>query len=437
MAAPASPSTGTPFPLAHRLRDAGIAGLVAMVLAIPFLGLRTVNLDQGLVVQANLAYVPLAGVLVFLGRLILGLLAAPLAKAVAPLTAWRPPASAQRLRPWGGPLLVLAAMALPFLPFANRYVIDLGTTALIYILLATGLNITVGLAGLLDLGFAAFYAIGAYTCALTTTQLHWGFWPALAAGGLASSLFAVLLSLPILRLRGDYLAIVTLGFGEITRIIILNWQGLTGGPNGVSGIARPTLFGLTFDRRAPAGGQTFSEVTGIAYAPEHRLIFLYLVILALTVLAAYTVARLRRLPIGRAWEALREDEIACRSLGINPTMVKVSAYATGALMGGLAGCFFAARQGFVSPESFGFMESATILAIVVLGGMGSQAGVIIAALFIVVLPELARGFADYRMLAFGLAMILIMIWKPGGLLSGRLPTIRLSTAKPKPVAEAA
>ncbi|MDG3442014.1 high-affinity branched-chain amino acid ABC transporter permease LivM [Nitrospirillum amazonense] len=433
MAAPAS----TPIPVVHRLRDAGIAGLVAMALAVPFLGLRTVNLDQGLVVQANLAYVPLAGAIVFLGRLVLGLLAAPLAKAAAPLAAWRPPAAAQRLRPWGGPLLILAAVALPFLPFANRYVIDLGTTALIYILLATGLNITVGLAGLLDLGFAAFYAIGAYTCALTTTQLHWGFWPALVAGGLASSLFAVLLSLPILRLRGDYLAIVTLGFGEITRIVILNWQGLTGGPNGVSGIARPTLFGLTFDRRAPAGGHTFSEVTGIAYAPEHRLIFLYLLILALTVLAAYTVARLRRLPIGRAWEALREDEIACRSLGINPTMVKVSAYATGALMGGLAGCFFAARQGFVSPESFGFMESATILAIVVLGGMGSQAGVIIAALFIVVLPELARGFADYRMLAFGLAMILIMIWKPGGLLSGRLPTIRLSNAKPKSVAETA
>ncbi|MEE3626929.1 DUF3382 domain-containing protein [Nitrospirillum sp. BR 11752] len=179
MAAPAN----APIPFPHRLRDAGIAGLVAMALAVPFLGLRTVNLDQGLVVQANLAYVPLAGVLVFLGRLILGLLAGPLAKATAPLANWRPPASTQRLRPWGGPLLVLAAAALPFLPFANRYVIDLGTTALIYILLATGLNITVGLAGLLDLGFAAFYAIGAYTCALTTTQLHWGFWPALAAGG--------------------------------------------------------------------------------------------------------------------------------------------------------------------------------------------------------------------------------------------------------------
>ncbi|MDE1147423.1 MAG: high-affinity branched-chain amino acid ABC transporter permease LivM [Azospirillaceae bacterium] len=424
------------IPLTQRLRECGIAALIAMALAVPFLGLRTINLDQGLVVDTRLSYVPLAGLIVFIGRLAAGLLAAPLRHALAPVAAWRPPAGAQRFRPYGGPLLVLAAAILPFLPFANRYIIDLGTNAMIYVLLATGLSITVGLAGLLDLGFAAFYAIGAYTCALTTTQLHWGFWPALLAGGVASSLFAALLSLPILRLRGDYLAIVTLGFGEITRIVILNWQGLTGGPNGVSGIARPTLFGLTFDRRAPDGGHTFSEVTGIAYAPEQRLIFLYLVILALTALAAYGVARLRRLPIGRAWEALREDEIACRSLGINPTMVKVSAYATGALMGGLAGCCFAARQGFVSPESFGFMESATILAIVVLGGMGSQAGVIIAALFIVVLPELARGFADYRMLAFGVAMILIMIWRPGGLISGRSPTIRLSSRK-KPVAEVA
>ncbi|MFC7333324.1 high-affinity branched-chain amino acid ABC transporter permease LivM [Rhodocista pekingensis] len=424
--------------LAARLKDAGLAAGVALLLAIPFIGLTTVNTDQGLSVATRWPWVGYAVAAVFAGRLLAGYLRDALAGRA------KAASSARSVLPTGdtarriGRGLVLAgigfAVVMPFLPFSDRYILDLGTTALIYVLLGMGLNVTVGLAGLLDLGFVAFYAIGAYTFALLAKFAGLGFWLSLPLSGLVAALFAVLLSLPILRLRGDYLAIVTLGFGEITRIVILNWQSLTGGPNGVPGIPRPSLFGISFERRPPEGQVSFHELTGIAFSSEHRMMFLYFIILVLVLAASWAVWRLRRLPIGRAWEALREDEIACRSLGINPTAAKVSAYATGAMLGGLAGCFFSARQGFVSPESFTFIESAIILAIVVLGGMGSQVGVVIAALFIVLLPEFAREFADYRMLLFGAAMILIMVWRPGGLLSGRDPTLRLSDRRSPPPA---
>ncbi|MFM2043049.1 MAG: high-affinity branched-chain amino acid transport system permease protein LivM [Pseudomonadota bacterium] len=420
--------TAIPLDLPRRLRDALAAAIVAGILALPFIALHTVAEGSALTVQARWDLALWSVAIVFAGRIAAGLAADALAARRA-ATRDRPPligdAAAARLSRGFIVAVVLFALTLPFLPFSDRYVLDLGMTVLIYILLGMGLNVTVGLAGLLDLGYVAFYAIGAYTFAILATSLGVGFWTALPLAGLAAALMGVLLSLPILRLRGDYLAIVTLGFGEITRIVITNWQGLTGGPNGISGIPRPTLFGMTFDRRPDEGEVSFHALTGIAYSGEHRSMFLYFIILLLVVLAAWVVWRLRRLPVGRAWEALREDEIACRSLGINPVASKVSAYAVGATLGGLAGCFFAARQGFVSPESFTFLESALILAIVVLGGMGSQIGVVIAACFIVLLPEMAREFSDYRMLLFGMAMILIMVWRPGGLFATREPTIRL------------
>jgi branched-chain amino acid transport system permease protein len=212
----------------------------------------------------------------------------------------------------------------------------------------------------------------------------------------------------------------------MVRIILINWQSLTNGPNGVPSIPRPSFFGLPFERVPDDGVTSFHQFFGLEFSSEHRIVFLYLLILALALATNLFVLRLRRLPIGRAWEALREDEIACRALGINPTMVKLSAFAIGAMLGGFAGAFFATRQGFISPESFTFIESATILAIVVLGGMGSQLGVVLAASFLVLLPEVGRDLAQFRMLIFGAAMILIMIWRPQGLLGRRDPTIRLS-----------
>lgn len=324
-----------------------------------------------------------------------------------------------------GPLLLGFALVFPFMPFADRHLVDIGILVLTYILLGWGLNIVVGLAGLLDLGYVAFYAVGAYSYALIAQNFDLGFWICLPLAGILSAFAGLLLGFPVLRLRGDYLAIVTLGFGEIIRIILLNWYEFTGGPNGIAGIPRPTLFGLEFKRRAAEGSQTFHEFFGIQYDPFDRIIFLYFVILALAMLTNLFTMRIRKLPIGRAWEALREDEIACRSLGINPRNTKLTAFSIGAMFGGFGGAFFATRQGFISPESFSFIESAIILAIVVLGGMGSQLGVVFAAILLIGMPELFRELQEYRMLAFGAAMVLIMIWRPRGLLAHREPTLRL------------
>jgi branched-chain amino acid transport system permease protein len=320
-----------------------------------------------------------------------------------------------------------------------RYWFDLSILVLTYIMLGWGLNIVVGLAGLLDLGYVAFYAVGAYTFALLATHFGLGFWICLPIAGLLAALWGVILGFPVLRLRGDYLAIVTLAFGEIVRIVLLNWTEVTNGPNGISRIPKPTFFGLPFT----ATGVTFSSFFGLKYDPLQGIIFLYYVILALALLTNLVTLKLRRLPIGRAWEAMREDEIACRSLGINTTITKLTAFATGALFGGLAGSFFATRQGFISPESFTFIESAIILAIVVLGGMGSQLGVAIAAIVMVGGFEALRhteglqsifgeGFdpALYRMLLFGVAMVGIMIWRPRGIIATRKPSIVLEEERP-------
>ena len=227
----------------------------------------------------------------------------------------------------------------------------------------------------------------------------------------------------MLRLKGDYLAIVTLGFGEIIRIVIINWYQLTGGPNGITQIPRPTFFGVPFAPTPKAGGTTFAHLFGIAFSPLHRVAWLYFVILAMTLATLALTSRLRRLPIGRAWEALREDEIACTAVGLNPTIIKLTAFAIGATLGGFAGCFFATHQGFISPESFTFTESALVLAIVVLGG-GGRFGIAAAAAVLVGAPELGRDFAQYRMLAFGALMVLVMVIRPGGFTVGRVPSIR-------------
>ena len=319
--------------------------------------------------------------------------------------------------------LIVAALVWPF--FGSRGAVDIATLILIYVLLGLGLNIVVGLAGLLDLGYVGFYAVGAYSYAMLSHYLGWSFWVCLPIAGLMAATFGFLLGFPVLRLRGDYLAIVTLGFGEIIRLFLRNLTDWTGGPNGISNIPKPELFGLTFERRAAEGMQTFHEFFGLEYNSINKVIFLYLVALLLALLALFVINRLLRMPIGRAWEALREDEIACRALGLNPTVIKLSAFTLGACFAGFAGSFFAARQGLVTPESFTFIESAIILAIVVLGGMGSQLGVILVAIVMILLPELMREFSEYRMLMFGALMVLMMIWRPQGLLPMQRPHMEL------------
>ena len=319
--------------------------------------------------------------------------------------------------------LIVVALVWPF--FGSRGAVDIATLILIYVMLGLGLNIVVGLAGLLDLGYVGFYAVGAYSYAMLSHYYGLSFWICLPIAGLMAATFGFLLGFPVLRLRGDYLAIVTLGFGEIIRLFLRNLTDLTGGPNGISNIEKPTFFGLTFERRAAEGMQTFHEFFGLPYNSINKVIFLYLVALLLALLALFVINRLLRMPIGRAWEALREDEIACRALGLNPTVIKLSAFTLGACFAGFAGSFFAARQGLVTPESFTFIESAIILAIVVLGGMGSQLGVILAAIVMILLPELMREFSEYRMLMFGALMVLMMIWRPQGLLPMQRPHMEL------------
>ncbi len=321
-----------------------------------------------------------------------------------------------------------------------KYVDNFGIQILIYVMLAWGLNIVVGLAGLLDLGYVAFYAVGAYSYALLSANFGFSFWLLLPMAGILAGFWGIILGFPVLRLRGDYLAIVTLAFGEIIRLVLINWTDVTRGTFGISGIAKASFFGIwSFDVGA---ANNFNKAWGLPSSSVYYKMFLFYVILALCLITAYVTIRLRRMPIGRAWEALREDEIACRSLGINTVTTKLTAFATGAMFGGFAGSFFAARQGFVSPESFVFLESAVILAIVVLGGMGSLTGIAIAAVVMVGGTELLREMEFlkhifgpdftpelYRMLLFGLAMIIVMLFKPRGFVGTREPTAFLKERK--------
>ncbi|MDE1475633.1 high-affinity branched-chain amino acid ABC transporter permease LivM [Xenorhabdus bovienii] len=327
-----------------------------------------------------------------------------------------------------GGLIVAAAIIWPFV--VSRGSVDIATLTLIYVMLGLGLNVVVGLSGLLVLGYAGFYAIGAYTYALLNHYYGLGFWQSLPLAGLTAALFGLLLGFPVLRLRGDYLAIVTLGFGEIVRILLLNNTEITGGPNGISQIPKPTLFGLEFNRSVKEGGwDTFHNFFGLKYDPSDRIIFLYLVALLLVVMTLFVIHRLLRMPLGRAWEALREDEIACRSLGLSPTRIKLTALTISAAFAGIAGTLFAARQGFISPESFTFAESAFVLAVVVLGGMGSQTAVILSAIILVVSREMMRDLNEYSMLLLGALMVLMMIWRPQGLLPMKRRQLELSTGQ--------
>ena len=429
-------STASPGRAAAALKEAALAAVVAFALALPLIGIQTLDVNGILTVRTRFDWVAIGVAAVFGGRLVLALWPAtwkwrqrrePRHVAAAERTS----ASPARFAGYAG---VSLAILLPFLPFADRYIVDLATTVLIYVMLGWGLNIVVGLAGLLDLGYVAFYAVGAYSFALLAKNFGLNFWECLPLAGAFAAAFGLLLGFPVLRLRGDYLAIVTLGFGEMIRILLINWGSFTGGPNGLTSIPRPSFFGLPFAREVEDGHIPFHEFFGLDYSPLHRLIFLYFIVLALALITNAFTLRIRRLPVGRAWEALREDEIAARALGINPTNTKLTAFAIGAMFGGFAGSFFATRQGFVSPESFTFLESALILAIVVLGGMGSQIGVVIAATLLVALPEFGRYFADFRMMLFGAAMIGIMVWRPHGLLARRDPSIRLDPATRRKIA---
>ena len=295
-------------------------------------------------------------------------------------------------------LCALAGFVLIFPFLFSAYQTNIMTTALIYVMLGLGLNIVIGLAGLLDLGYVAFYAVGAYAYALLNYHFGLGFWTVLPIGAILGATFGIILGFPVLRLRGDYLAIVTLGFGEIIRLILENWNDFSHGPSGIANISRPGFFGIEMSLHAAT-------------------IYLYYVMIGLVLMTIFFVNRLQSSRIGRAWMALREDEIACQAMGIDKTMTKLTAFALGATWAGMGGVVFAAKTTFINPASFTFLESAIILCIVVLGGMGSIAGVIVGALVLILLPEYLRAFSDYRMIIFGATLVIMMVFRPQGLIS--------------------
>jgi branched-chain amino acid transport system permease protein len=381
--------------LAEALRDTGLTALVALGVFLPLVGLETItDINNVLILTTRWPLLfALVGSIAAIRFIYLLALAPRLGRGALRLPPRASATAAGILRNWFIPFAVAFVIVYPALVVltvgfggAVRWIDNFGIQILIYVMLGWGLNIVVGLAGLLDLGYVAFYAVGAYSYALLAKTFGLSFWILLPLAGTLASFWGILLGFPVLRLRGDYLAIVTLAFGEIIRLIIINWVPVTNGYAGIGGIPRPTLFGIPFN----ADDNGFAAAFGLEFSPLYRVLFLYYVILALALVTCFFNVRLRRLPIGRAWEALREDEIACRSLGINTTNTKLTAFAMGAMFAGFAGSFFAARQGFISPESFTFLESATILSIVVLGGMGSQIGVAIAAVVMIGGTEIMR-----------------------------------------------
>ncbi|WP_020177274.1 high-affinity branched-chain amino acid ABC transporter permease LivM [Methyloferula stellata] len=431
-----------------KVKSAGLAALIMLGLSFPIVAYHAdMDLTRGLFLESRWPLVALlvGGVFILrlLGEIVLSWMHGRRAAAETPKTKYGVSPNALRLIGFAG---IGALIAFPLAAVFTlgpagslKWIDNYGIQILIYVMLGWGLNIVVGLAGLLDLGYVAFYAVGAYAYALLATDLGWSFWLCLPICGAIAALFGIALGFPVLRLRGDYLAIVTLAFGEITRVVAVNWTALTNGDAGVSLIPKITFLGIPFTK----GEAGFAAHFGLPFFPIERTIFLYYLILALALLTNFLTTRLRRLPLGRVWEALREDEIACRSLGIDTVKAKLSAFAIGALIAGIAGAFFAVRQGFVSPSSFGFIESATILSIVVLGGAGSQLGIVLAAILIIGGSEFLReldvlqeffGYTfdptQYRMLLVGLAMVAMMNWRPRGLVSVRRPSIFLKKAKP-------
>lgn len=302
--------------------------------------------------------------------------------------------------------------ALIYPQFAGRYGTDVAINVLLYICLGLGLNVVVGLAGMLDLGYIAFYGVGAYTYAILNVTYGLAFWVCLPLSALTACIAGCIVGYPTLRMRGDYLAIVTLGFGEIIRIILNNWMTLTNGPNGILGIKPIGIFLPIFEN-----GFTFEHFW------VKKLEFFYYFALALVIVAVIAVQRLNFSRVGRAWESIREDETAAELMGVNTFIYKLLAYAMGAVFAGVAGAFFAARMRFVSPESFTFLESAMVLCMVVLGGMGSIPGIILGVIALIALPEIFREFQSYRMLIFGATMIIMMLFRPAGL----IPAKRMGT----------
>ncbi len=296
--------------------------------------------------------------------------------------------------------LVLLGIAIAYPLVTSLYQTNIMISALIYVILALGLNIVIGLGGMLHLGYAAFYLVGAYTYGLLNHHFGLSFWLALPLGAGLSALFGILLAIPVLRLRGDYLAIVTLGFGEIMRIVATNWSSLTGGPSGVKNIARPGFFGVDFSL-------------------SQAMNFMYFICIFLVLLTIFIVNRLENSRIGRQWVAMGEDDVAARAMGVNTVKAKMTAFAMGALWAGLAGVIFAAKTTFINPDSFKVWESVLILSMVVLGGMGSIPGVIVGALLLILLPEYLRAFSEYRLLVFGALLVIMMVFKPAGLIPKR------------------
>jgi branched-chain amino acid transport system permease protein len=299
----------------------------------------------------------------------------------------------------GIPALVALGAVFAVFPFVfSMYQTNIMINALMYVMLGLGLNIVVGVAGLLDLGYVAFYLVGAYSYALL--NLHYGlnFWLALPIGAGLAALFGILLGFPVLRLRGDYLAIVTLGFGEILRLIMENWNEFSFGPSGIANIPRPA-------------------VPGVDMSLQQNTTFIYFLMIALTLFTVFFVNRLQNSRLGRAWLALREDEIACQAMGIDKTKTKLTAFALGATWAGFAGVVFAAKTTFINPASFTLWESINILCVVVLGGMGSIIGVIVGAFTLILLPEYLRAFSEYRILIFGLILVCMMVFRPGGIIT--------------------
>ncbi len=481
-------------------KDLCWTAVLTLLLLTPIVSYKTIMNQGTLVLDTRWTLVVVLTLIVVVGRLLLHLFVwAPKPQTAAKATTSVPAVARDSWAPFRKhfnlglfALALLVPLIFYLIPGWDKRGIDFAITIMIYIMLGWGLNIVVGLAGLLDLGYVAFYAVGAYAYALLSTVylplwfgagvVPWAFYIVLPLAGLLAALWGVILGFPVLRLRGDYLAIVTLAFGEIIRLVLINWFSFTNGPQGIN-VPKATFFGLPF-KDEPGG---FADFFGIAHDRIYSYVFLYYVILGLALVTFFATNRLRRLPIGRAWEALREDEIACRSLGINTTTTKLTAFAIGAMFGGFAGSFFAARQGFVSPESFVYIESALILAIVVLGGLGSQIGIVFSALAIIGSFELFRemgGLGDmiegliylvlpdaiaepivnsisiffgtitswlfellptsaqeslsglggtdpvqFRMLAVGLAMVLMMRWRPRGMVTRRDPTVFLKEKK--------
>lgn len=327
-------------------------------------------------------------------------------KAGVRLTLW------QRLTEDRRIYLLVLAVVIAFIaayPFVfSMYQTNIMISALIYIMLGLGINIVVGLAGLLDLGYVAFYAVGAYSYALLNYHFGLSFWLALPIGAATGAFFGILLGYPVLRLRGDYLAIVTLGFGEIIRLILENWNAFSFGPSGIANIPRPGFF-------------------GIKMSLEQSSIFIYFLLIVLVIFTIFVVNRLKDSRIGRAWIAMREDEVACQAMGIDRTKTKLTAFALGATWAGMAGVMFAAKTTFINPASFTIWESINVLCIVVLGGMGSILGVIFGALALILLPEYLRAFSEYRMLLFGFILVTMMVFRPGGIISATRRTYKFKS----------